>query len=234
MIIKKIFEGEFDDQVHNQFLKFSRGEFKNKYLINGKKQATKWAVKTGAEFANNFVYNALKNIEGEVHVKGIIISTIDLRDEIKFDIAKVGNFQGIRKNQIDTTVNPQEILDLMEKYPKVFFALSFKTDDIDLKIKAKAPKDAKAGKGDEDIKADFCTIKTSNPEVIRPLFFDCGLNFKEISINHTLNITGIVYPEDMESLKPAEVREKAKREGILTRKIILDGRETVTEAKFIA
>ena len=38
MIIKKIFEGEFDEQVHNQFLKFSRGEFKNKYLINGKKQ----------------------------------------------------------------------------------------------------------------------------------------------------------------------------------------------------
>lgn len=234
MIIKKIFDGDFDDSVHNDFVKFSRGEFKDKYLIDGKKQATKWAIKTGPEFANNFVYNALKNVNGEIAIKGIIVSTLDLADEIPFKIDKVGNFQGIRKNQINTTVNPEDVIKLIEKYPKVFFALSLKTDDIDLKIKAKAPKSGKPGKGDEDAKADFCTIKTSNEEVIKPLFFDCGTNFKEISINHTIKVQDIVYPENMEQLKPAEIREQSKRKGVLVRKVTIDGKEKVTEAEFVA
>ena len=39
MVVKKIFEGNFDEEVHNDFLKFGRGEYNNRYLLEGKKQA---------------------------------------------------------------------------------------------------------------------------------------------------------------------------------------------------
>ena len=32
MVIKKIFDGNFDEEVHNDFLKFSRGEFKDRFF----------------------------------------------------------------------------------------------------------------------------------------------------------------------------------------------------------
>ena len=38
MTIKKIFEGVFDEGVHSDFLKFGRGEYKNKFLLEGKRQ----------------------------------------------------------------------------------------------------------------------------------------------------------------------------------------------------
>ena len=92
-----------------------------------KKQANKWSVKTGPEFANNFVYNGLKNIFERIQIKGVIVSTLDLSEEINFPIQKISNFQGVRKIQINTEVDPKEIIELMEKYPKIFFALSFRT-----------------------------------------------------------------------------------------------------------
>ena len=45
MIIKKIFNGILDEAVHSDFLKFGKGEFKDKYLISGKKQADKWTIR---------------------------------------------------------------------------------------------------------------------------------------------------------------------------------------------
>ena len=50
-------------------------------------------------------------VSGDIDVKGIIVSTFDLSSEISFPIIKVGNFQGIRKTQINTKANPQEIID---------------------------------------------------------------------------------------------------------------------------
>jgi len=232
MVVKKIFEGNFDEEVHNDFLKFGRGEYNNRYLLEGKKQAGKWAIKTGPEFVNLLVKKCLKEISGKIPIKGIIVSTIDLKNEINFDIEKYGNFQGIRKLNIDTQVSSEEILSLMEKYPRVFFALSFNGNNFSLKIKAKAPKSGKPGKeSEEGPRADFCTLKTEDKELVDELFFDIQ-NFKEVSINHTIKITYIVYPKNMDDLKPEEIREQSKRKGVIKRIVNADGKEKISEAEF--
>ncbi len=234
MIIKKVFDKNFDEEVHSGFLKFGRGEFSDRFLLEGKRQKDKWSIKADAEFANYLVQKCLEEIDGEVEIKGVIISTLDLEDEIDFDIKKKGNFQGIRKLQIDTSVNKQKILDLMEKYPRVFFALSFKTPESQLKIKPKAPKSGKPKtKGDEKPKAGFCSIKTTNRQVVNDLFFDYP-DFKEISIRHTINITDIVYPDNIDSLKPAEIREQSKRKGVIIRNVEIDGNSQLSKAEFVA
>lgn len=199
MIIKKIFNKEFDEEVHSDFLKFGKGEFQDKYLIEAKKQKDKWIIKTGPEFANYLVKRLLKDVSGLIKMKGVIVTTLKLEDEIGFPIKKVGNFQGVRKIELDTEVSPKEILGLMEKYPRIFFALSFSVDKSDLKIKPKAPKSGKPSTGDKQAKAEFCSLKTSDFGMVREIFFDYPI-FNEISIRHTININGIVYPSNVESL----------------------------------
>ena len=233
MVMKKIFDGVFDEEVHANFLKFGRGEYKNKYLLAGKKQAKNWAIKASAEYANFIVRLCLEKISGTVAVKGVIVSTLDLKDEISFDIKKVSNFQGVRKNIIDTEVEPTDILNLMDKYPKVFFALSFKGDNFVLKIKPKAPKAPKPGKDGEGPVADFCSLKTGDNAVVDELFFGVG-DFKEVSVSHTISVTDIVYPANMNDLKPVEVRELSKKKGVAKRTVNADGITKTSEAKFLA
>lgn len=234
MIIKKVFDGNFDEEVHFGFLKFGRGDYEDRFLLDGKKQKDKWSIKADSEFANYLVQKCLEEVDGEVEIKGIIVSTLDLEDEIDFEIKKKSNFQGIRKLQIDTSIDKQKILDLMEKYPRVFFALSFNTPESQLKIKPKAPKSGKPKtKGDEKPKAGFCSIKTTNNQIVKDLFFDYP-DFKEISVNHIIKINDIVYPTDMDSLKPAEIREQSKRKGIIIRNVEIDGRQESNKAEFVA
>lgn len=236
MVIKKIFEGKFDDEVHCDFLKFGRGEYKDKYLLEGKRQSKDWAIKAGPEFSNFLIRRGLEKVGGPTNVKGVIISTKNLKEEISFEVKKVSNFQGVRKIVIETTVNPKEIFDLMDKYPKVFFALSFEGSDFSLKIKPKAPKSGKpsSGKEDEDgPSVDFCSLKTTDKKLVDEIFFGIE-DFKEVKVAHDIKIEDIVYPTEVGKLSPAEVRELAKKKGVLTRRVLIDGKKVSSEAKFVA
>jgi hypothetical protein len=234
MVMKKIFDGVFDDEVHNSFLKFGRGEYKDKFLLEGKKQASKWAIKTGPEYANALVRSCLLKASNPVLIDGIIVSTSDLRDEISFSIQKVSNFQGVRKHVIKAEVDPQAVLDLMDTHPRTFFGLSLKGDDFVLKVKKKAPTSGKPGKEKEGgPTADFCSLKTTDKDLVDRLFFDDS-SFKETKVSHTIMVDNIVYPSNMDSLSPKEVREQAKRQGVIHRKVVTDGEEKVVEAKFTA
>jgi len=232
--MKKIFEGNFDEEVHSDFLKFGRGEYKNRYLLEGKKQKSGWAIKTGSEYVNFLVRKCLGKAQGHLFVSGVIISTMDLTSEMSFQIKKKSNFQGVRKFQVEAEINPEEILSLMNKYPRVFFALSFKGDGFELKVKAKAPKSGKPGKeSEEGPKADFCSIKTDDREIVEELFFDFP-DFNEISVDHLIKIEEIVYPKNMKDLRPEEIREQSKRKGKIIRKLCVDGKEEVKEAEVVA
>src|SRR3989344_2525454 len=192
-VIAKIFSGEFDSEVHSDFVKFSRGVFENRYLLEGKKQKDKWGVKTSSEFANFLVRRCLEKFGGRFDFKGAIIYT---------------------------------------KYLKAFYALSFSGNGFELKIKAKPPKSGKPGKkGEDEPKADFCSLKTSDLEIIKDLFFDFS-SFKEIRIKHTLEIRDIEIPKNYKT--PEEMRELAKRKGVVKRFIDVDGQKKVSEKEFAA
>jgi len=230
-VISKIFAGEIDNFVHMDFIRFSKGVFKNKYLLEGKKQKSKWSIKTGAEFGNYLVKKCLSGVSGSLKFKGIIVSTLKLKDEVDFEIVKVKQFMGIKQLVIDTEIDVSKILDMMSEHPKAFFALSFETDNCKLKIKAKAPKGAKpSGKGGGLPKADFCSIKTSEKSILNDLFFDYP-HFEEISVNHTITIKDIKLPEG--ETDPVMIRKLAKKVGSVKRSVIVDGEEKVSEKDFV-
>jgi len=236
VVIKKIFEKNFDEEVHSDFLKFGRGDYRDKYLIEAKRQTGKTAIKTSAEFANFLVKKCLENVNGKIVVSGVVISTFDLKEDFQnagIDVKKTSNFQGVRKTAVDGEVDAKKIVELIEKYPRCFFALSFKTSNCELKIKPKAPKSGKPGKNDEEAVADFCSLKTTNETLVKEILFDVG-NFKKCKISHEIKVQEIVYPKNMKSLKPEEIREQAKRKGVIVRKINCDGNLKVNEAGFEA
>lgn len=230
--LKALFSGKESQDTHLEFIKYGRGTYENKYLLNAKKQKDKWSVKTSAEFANYLVKKCLERAPASVKIKGVIISTFPIEKEMDFPVENIKKYMGIQQAIIDIEVSRDSILNLMKKYPRVFFALSFSINDCDLKIKPKAPKGSKpSAGGKKEATADFCTIKTNDKSIIDDLFFDAS-NFNEISVNHTIVINDIILPNGISD--PIQIREQSQRKGIIKRKTVVDGKEMRTEANFEA
>ena len=235
--IKRIFDGEIDDSVHLQFQKFSKGVFSQRAVINAKKTKDTYKISTGPEFANGFVKDMATELGSKkAKVTGAIVSTIKINNEPKF--AKIlGNcdikqFMGIKQFKIDHEISGKEILELVENFPKAFFALSFNAGDSELKIKPKAPKSAKPStKSGGPIKADFCKIITKSKPIGEDFVFE-KKDFKTAEISHDFIVEDIIFPQGEKDF--AKIREMAKRHGRIVRKAVIDGSEMKSEMKFEA
>jgi len=242
--IKKVFDGNPDEATHLQFQKFSKGEFLNRAIVEVKKTGKGYSIKTSAEFSNGLVKDMAEKLGAEkTKITGAIVSTSDLTGELEFKGKK--QFQGVKRYLIDNEMSGEEILGLIEKFPKNFFALTFEIGENKLKIKPKAPKSGKPGKDGKEVKADFCSLKTRDEEIVKNFVFETS-NFKEARINHTFFIDEIIMPEskseictDSSSEKPnqgekdyARIRELAKRRGKIFRRAIIDGVSSEKTAEF--
>ena len=120
--IKKAIGGNVDEAVHLQFQKFSKGEFRDRGVIEAKKQGGgKYTIKTSADFANDLVRIMARKLGSEkTKVTGAIVSTSDLAGELEFKDKK--QFQGVKRYLIDNEMSGEEILALIDKLPKTFFA----------------------------------------------------------------------------------------------------------------
>jgi hypothetical protein len=230
--IEKIVKKKIDDSVHLQFQKFSKGVFKNRALVSAKRSKDKYTISTGPEFANELVKIVAEKLGNEkAHVTGAIISTSELSGKIEFKEKK--QFQGVKRYLIDTEMSGEEIIKLLDEFPKIFFALSFQAGEGNaLKIKAKAPKSGKPGKGDEEPKADFCKLVTDDPAIGRGFVFDKE-DFKSAEIKHDFIIEKITL-SDTEEKDFAKLREAAKRSGKIIRYSNIDGVKATKEYSFEA
>jgi len=228
--IKKIFQNKSDNLVHLQFQKFGRGEFRDKALINAKKSGGRYIISTTSEFANGFVRVTGEKLgSNKAKVTGAIISTSDLRE--KLDFKEIKQFQGVKKYIIDKEMTGDEILSLLEKFPKAFFALSFKCDKDStvLKIKPKAPKSGKPGTKEKKTKPGFCKITTTDKILAEDFVFEAP-DFKKAEITHQFIINEIIKPEGETDY--AKIRELAKRKGKIIREALVDGEKIRKEIGF--
>lgn len=227
--IKKIFNGEVDEAVHLQFQKFSKGEFRNRALINVKKSKEKYTIKTTAEFANELVKIMAEKLGSQkTLVTGAIVSTSDLKEEL--NPKEVKQFQGVKRYLIEKEMSGEEILGLLEKLPKAFFALTFSYGDNILKITPKTPKSGKPGKKDEKPKVNFCTLKTKDSEIGKDFIFE-KTDFKKAEVNHTFFIEEIIKPEGETNF--SRIRELAKKKGYIVREAEIDGEIIKSKKEFV-
>jgi hypothetical protein len=230
--IKKISEGKTDKYVHIQFQKFSRGEFRNKALINGSISKGAFKISTSPEYASELIQIVADKLKDDerTRVTGIIVSTMALEGEVEYE--GKSQFMGVKKYSINKDMNKKEIIGLCEKLPLAFIGLSFKAGETELKIKQKMPKSSKpSNKDDEKPKVDFCVLVTKDKEILKKIIFDYP-NFKKISINHDFLIEEIKIPKDEKD--PVKMRENAIRLGKIKRKIEVDGNKFEKEFRFEA
>jgi len=232
--IKKVQEKNFDESVHLQFQKFSKGEFKNRALIEAKNSNGNYTIKTSAEFANELVRDLAEKLgNNKTQVTGSIIGTNDLKGIL--DFKKISQFQGVKNYSIEKEMSGKEIIDLINKFPKNFFALSFSVGGEILKIKPKAPKSGKPGtKGEETPKIDFCNLKTTDKKIVESFIFETP-EFKAAKVVHDFLISNIEVPAELKTSQDfALIREKSKRVGKILRKTEIDGKKIEKAIDFSA
>ena len=230
--IKKIADKKIDNSVHIQFQKFSKGTFKNRAVLSVKKTKDKYTVNAGPEFANELVREMAEKLGNKkTKVTGAIVSTSDLKGKIEFK--EVKQFQGVKRYIIENEMSGNEILSLLDEFPKIFFGLSFSVDDENiLKIKPRAPKSGKSGKGNEEPKADFCKLITNDSLIGGEFIFEKD-DFKKANVKHEFIIEKISLPDTNEK-DFAKIREMARRAGKVVRYSEIDGVKKAEEFGFEA
>lgn len=229
--IGKIFHGQSDELVHLQFQKFSRGSFRDRAMVKASKSAKGYSISTTAEYANDLVRMVAQKLGSNTsEVSGVVVSTLNLKDKLPSTGLK--QFMGIKQYVISGSMKGTEIISLLDSAPDGFFALSFNVGDTILKIKPKAPKSAKPSTSEKGPKVDFCSLKTSDENLVRVMLFDAPSTWKSILITHTFNINDIEIPTNAKT--PEEMRKFAKRKGIIVRKSVVDDKEHISEKPFVA
>ncbi len=239
--IKKIFSAGGkqinEENIHFQFMKFSRGEFKDKAMLRMKNSAGKYTLDTTAEYAYDLIKMMAEKLgNNKTLVSGAVVSALDLTG-FKYEEKKMA--MGVRKYMINREMSGQEVLDLMKSAPKAFFGLSFNVGENELKVQPKSPKSAKGAssskKEDADAKIDFCKLKTSDKTLVEPFLFDDELSAKKIEIKHDFLISEIVISPELKKEKDfAKIREMALRKGKIIRKLDVEDVKSQKSVEFLA
>jgi hypothetical protein len=199
--------------------------------VKASKSAKGFSVGTTAEYANDFVRLVAHKLgNNSADVSGVVVSTLNLKDKLPSTGLK--QFMGIKQYVISGSMKGTDIISLLDNAPEGFFALTFNAGDTILKIKPKAPKSAKPSTSDKGPKIDFCSLKTTDENLVKSILFDAPAAWKSIEINHTFNITDIEVPTNAKT--PEDMRRLAKRKGTIVRKSVVDDKEHVSEKAFVA
>lgn len=218
--IKDIFENKIDSNVHKQFVRYGKGTFQDRALVE-LSVSKNIKIKTSFEYANELVKLLANTINDKVHVTGGVITTKVIDD---FTFENIKQFAGVKTYQVDANLSKEEILNLMDKNDALY-CLSFSTEHGTLKIKVKTPKSAKPGKekGDE-AKANYCTFTSNDLNLKKEFAFDMKGDFKKFKASHTFIINELIVPKELEN-DFARARVEAKRKGKIVRITDVDGKK---------
>lgn len=216
--VKQIVDGQVDDSIHKKFSRYGKGEYERALLLIKKGKNLK--IKASYDWANDFFGIIAENVKKDAEVKGKIIATRDFESEIDVEASffKRGK---LHTAEINTTLNPEQMKALHEKFKNDFLLLNVKSGDFKLSVKSSMPKPG--GK----IKEDFCSA-TLPLNVLDEFAFDFDKNFSEAKIVNKFVITELVLPKEYEN-DFAMARLMAKRKGKLVRKITVDGKNIEKE-----
>lgn len=226
MFIKKIFQNNADESVHRQFIRFGKGIFEKRAVINVKK-STNIEISTSSDFANDLVL-FICDLAGNINAEGIVLS----REQIsEFNSKK-------KKELFSHDIKKKFNSDELKKIAGSSYAslLDCSAEGILLKIKKKLQKPSKKKEAKVDEK--FCILSLDRKYFQKfhdEFLFDLANEFKKVHIEHKYIINEIIIPKEFEKEKDFEkVRQLAKKKGKLIRKIVVDGKESEKEIDFLA
>ncbi len=225
-LIKKVVEGNIDENVHKQFTRFGKGEYGGRFLLSLWK-TKKIKIKSSFEFASDFV--ALCSEFGNCQASGIVMSKENISN-----VMKENNIEGNSKSKrgglyYESDIPLQELSgDQLKKLEEnsYFALLDLEGEGFKLKIKKKLPK---PGKNEKKIDGKFCQLEVDEKfylKIKEDFFWDVP-NAKKINIKHKVIIDSIIMPEGEKDF--SKIRELAKRKGKIIREVEIDEQKTTKE-----
>ena len=229
--IKKIFNKDINDSVHNQLVRFGKGVYNNRAVIKFQK-GKEIKVNSTFEYANDFV-ELISEIVSKINVFGIVLSKEDISSLLKQNKIKgIGEEKkgGLYyQNNIEEQILNGEQLKILTK-ESYFTLLDINAEEIEFKCKKKLPK---PGKSEGKVDDKFCILKADLKywHKIREEFFpDIPENAKKGNAKHTFEIQKIIAPEGEKDYE--KIRVMSKRAGKLTRYLEIDKQESKREVEF--
>src|SRR3990167_9278464 len=232
--IWKIFHDKNDESVHRQFIRFGKGEFGGRAILNLWKTRNNIKIKSSFEFANDFVlFVSWLGKEFSIEkfsVEGFILSKKDISNIMSENQIK-GNSETKKgglyyQNNIVRQELSKDQLSKLER-ESYFSLLNIDGLGIKLKIKDKLPK---PGKSEDKVDDKFCQLELDGKyyHAAKEDFFWDLPECKKAGIEHRYIITEIVLPKTNEK-DYAKIREMARRKGKIIRIINADGKEIKSE-----
>lgn len=226
MFIRKIFQNKQDNSVHRHFIRFGKGNYGMRAVMNVAKQKDKIKISSTFEYANDLVEFIL-SILNSVKVSGIILSKTEVPGLTGRKKSGLFNYE------IDREMKKEELKKILGSC--YFVLLDCSMSGIELKTKKKLPKPGKGSEG--KINDKFCVMTLENKyfqKFHEEFLFDIPSEFKKARIEHTYDIRDIVIPDELKKSNDfAKMREEAKRKGKLIRKIIIDKKKKISEKEMI-
>lgn len=219
--VKKIFSNKVDDVVHHKITRYGKGEYE-KFLIevkNGKKVS----VKASWDWSNDLFEIIAENAKGNVDLSGKIVASYDFENDLPCEASGYSKRGKLFTAEFSTTVSSDVLKKIYEKFKNHFILLKISSPDFKLKCGNSLPKPGGA------LKSNFCSATL--PASFMDEFVWETKSFKSASVKHLMNVKEIVLTPELKA-DPARARLEAKRKGIITRILNLDGKETQKEMEF--
>lgn len=215
--IKEIFQGKPTEAAHRQFIRFGKGDYNRRALLNLWK--TKNIKLRGSfEYANDFTLFAASLdhalFSGNIWSKEEIPGLSGKKKEGKI----VYTVENMSSEQI-------------KKIAHQVYCFLLNADGVGIKLRIK-PKLPKPGKSEGKIDDKFCQLEIDekyHSKVKEDFFWDLP-DGKKVSVEHRLVIKEIVMPKGETDY--AKIREMAKRKGKIIRTSNVDGKQLVSEKDF--
>ncbi len=218
--LKQIFSDRVEEWVHQRFVRYSKGTFDGPAL-NAKISGKTLKVNASADYCNALGGTIAKNSNETFSVSGKIISKEDLSP-----IGKCRKKKGFFILEISKEMSSAELLDVYKKFPDSFALLNLSKGVWKLKCKKNLPK---PGSSVDDQFCNAILDLVALDDFMNEILFDMNKkDFKEVSVQHIYEISGIVIPEECKK-DPAKARLLAKRKGKIKRILTVDGKKTETE-----
>ena len=229
--IKKILLDEADEKVHVQFVRFSRGTFENRAVLNVRSGKI---IKAGGTFdlVNDMVLFA-SQLSQKFSVSGTFFTRENPEEllaalNIKADVKKKKN---LFQSEINAELNPGQAKKIYEA--SYCLLLDVNAEGISLKTKKKLPRPSKSSK--EKVDDKFCVLEIDekySKQFHDEFLFDIPPVFKKARIAHTFIISEVILPKGEKNFEL--MRLNAKKKGKIVRQAEVDGKISQQEKTFEA
>ena len=227
--------GPVDDAIHSAMTRYGRGTFEGPGAdasVKGKKLTA-----SGSYLYVPILGQTLASIsDDEIAVRGLIVTKTDITEVLEdhgldvLDIKKRGGY----KFRVEGNLSPPGLYELYDDLWDVGVLLKAKAPKMSLSPGSTVPKPKKFSD------PTFCKLsipatgenRAALAESLVP-GFEAG-DFEDLAVRHTIRVDELVIPPDMSGASPSAIRTAARRRGILSRELTVDGEETSSEFEFLA